>query len=86
MVGVRPEHIVHDPTGATLRGTTLIVEPTGAQTHVTFELADEPYVAVLDGETALRPGEPFAGTVSPEAIHLFDTESGNSITPRRTRV
>ena len=79
-IGIRPEHIVQGNDGTTIRGTTTIVEPTGAQAHMLFELAGQQLTAVVDGETTLEPGLPFIGAVNPDLIHVFSREGGQSLT------
>ena len=76
-IGVRPEHLTpgHDGGNAVV-GPAVQVEPTGAQTHVIFELAGQPLTAVVDGEFDISPGQMFAATISPAQIHIFDTQTG----------
>uniref|UniRef100_UPI00289B9259 ABC transporter ATP-binding protein n=2 Tax=Rhizobiaceae TaxID=82115 RepID=UPI00289B9259 len=50
-IGLRPEHIGSAIGGdISLTGRTVLVEPTGAQTHVVFELAGDQVTALVDGE------------------------------------
>jgi multiple sugar transport system ATP-binding protein len=76
-IGLRPEHIGSAIGGdVSLSGRTLLVEPTGAQTHVIFELAGDHVTAVVDGEQAVKVNTPFAATVHHERVHVFDRASG----------
>ena len=76
-IGLRPEHIGSAIGGdVSLSGRTLLVEPTGAQTHVIFELAGDHVTAVVDGEQPVKVNTPFAATVHHERVHVFDRASG----------
>ena len=75
-VGLRPEHLSLASGGSPLTGQTLLVEPTGAQTHVLFDLAGEQVTAVVDGEAPVRYGQPLNVSVSPEQVYVFDAASG----------
>ncbi|RAX41847.1 ABC transporter ATP-binding protein [Rhizobium tropici] len=75
-VGLRPEHLSLASGGSPLTGQTLLVEPTGAQTHVLFDLAGEQVTAVVDGEAPVRYGQPLNVSVSPEQVYVFDASSG----------
>jgi multiple sugar transport system ATP-binding protein len=75
-VGLRPEHLNPAGTGSPLTGKTLLVEPTGAQTHVLFELAGEQVTAVVDGELPVRYGAPLNVAVNADQVYVFDGSSG----------
>ena len=60
-------------------GVTLVVEPTGAQTHVVFSLAGEPATAVVDGAFPARYGTPFEAAIAADQVHVFDQQSGLSL-------
>lgn len=58
-IGLRPEHIGSTVGGdISLSGRTVLVEPTGAQTHVVFELAGDQVTAVVDGEQLVKVNTP----------------------------
>ncbi|MDO1584898.1 ABC transporter ATP-binding protein [Rhizobium oryzicola] len=79
-LGIRPEHFVAGDTGDTVvGGQTLVVEPTGAQTHVVFTLAGEPVTAVVDGAFPARHGMPFQAAVAAQQVHVFDRGTGLSL-------
>ncbi|MCZ7455900.1 sn-glycerol-3-phosphate ABC transporter ATP-binding protein UgpC [Rhizobium rhizogenes] len=76
-IGLRPEHIGSTIGGdISLSGRTVLVEPTGAQTHVVFELAGDQVTAVVDGEQPVKVNTSFAATVHHERVHVFDRASG----------
>ena len=75
-IGLRPEHLSLGSNGSPLTGQTLLVEPTGAQTHVLFDLAGDQVTAVVDGEAPVRYGQPLNVSISPEQVYVFDASSG----------
>jgi multiple sugar transport system ATP-binding protein len=79
VLGIRPEHMAERGKGAEVRSTVLLVEPTGAQTQLTFELCGKPIVAVTEGNYEGSPGDVFVGHVAPAHVHVFDRQSGQRI-------
>jgi multiple sugar transport system ATP-binding protein len=79
VLGIRPEHLSNGGSGADIGGSVAMVEPTGAQTHVTFDLAGRPAVALVDGSFEAMPGAPFTARISPDLIYLFDKQSGRRL-------
>ena len=76
-IGLRPEHLSPGRgRGTDLAGRTMLVEPTGAQSHVVFELAGRPITAIVDGEEPVRAGGRFAASIAPEQVHVFDAGTG----------
>jgi multiple sugar transport system ATP-binding protein len=78
-IGLRPEHLSPGQGGTALAGPTLLVEPTGAQTHVVFDLAGHPVVAIVDGDYPARYGARFEANIAAEQVHVFDRESGAAL-------
>ena len=76
VVGMRPEHFTLGTQGSTFSGLTTLVEPTGAQTHVTFDLAGNNAMAILDGGAAIEAGQTLSVSVDPGKVYVFDKESG----------
>ncbi|MDI7862641.1 sn-glycerol-3-phosphate ABC transporter ATP-binding protein UgpC [Rhizobiaceae bacterium n13] len=76
-LGIRPEHLLAGAPGDTVvNGQTLVVEPTGAQTHVVFSLAGEQVTAIVDGGFPVRHGALFEAAIAAEQVHVFDRRSG----------
>ena len=74
-LGIRPEDLVLG--GGPVRGKVTLVEPTGAQTLVTFAAADgAPRLAVVDAATDASIGQSIEASVAPEKVHVFDRENG----------
>jgi multiple sugar transport system ATP-binding protein len=61
----------------------LLVEPTGAQTHVTFAFQDSELTAVLDGAVSVTGGT-FNARVLPHQIHVFDQATGRRLSSANT--
>ena len=79
-IGIRPEHLVVGAATATFSAARLaLIEPTGAQTHLVFDLAGGPLTAVMPGAGRFRPGETIDLGVEPADIHLFDPATGKSL-------
>jgi multiple sugar transport system ATP-binding protein len=79
VLGLRPENLIPAGEGPALSGPTQLVEPTGAQTHVVFDLAGQHVTAIVDGATEIRVGDQFKVTIDPELTHVFDKASGKRV-------
>jgi multiple sugar transport system ATP-binding protein len=79
VLGIRPEHLAEAGQGTEVEGAVDLVEPTGAQTHVTFSLAGRQAVAVVDGNYDGSPGDGFRARVAPAFVHVFDRQSGHRV-------
>ncbi len=75
-IGLRPENLNPAGSGSPLSGRTLLVEPTGAQTHVLFEIAGQQMTAVVDGEFPVSYGAALNVNINPEQVYVFDRISG----------
>ena len=83
-VGIRPEHITLDGAeGTVVTGTVDVSEMMGSSIHlhVASECTDcIIIVPTLDlGERDLSAGTEVGFTFAPNAIHVFDTETGNNL-------
>jgi sn-glycerol 3-phosphate transport system ATP-binding protein len=83
-IGIRPEHIVPAPDatpGRPLHLTADLVEALGADTlvHGRIGNGDVVLLARLPGGVTTRIGDRLTLTVAPEAIHLFDPETGKAL-------
>lgn len=78
-IGMRPEHFAIDGSGAPLSGTTTLVEPTGAQTHVTFQMANTLATAVLEGGIDVEVGQKLTVSINPEKVYIFDGKTGQRV-------
>jgi multiple sugar transport system ATP-binding protein len=77
--GVRPEHLALAQRGEGLSGEVVVVEPTGADTHVVVRAAEHEIVAVFRERHAFQPGERI--TLRPDAAstHVFEASGGARI-------
>ena len=83
-VGIRPEHLTpapDAPAGRALHVTADLVEALGADTLVHGRLGgvDEAILARLPGGATTRAGDRLLLAVPPDALHLFDAETGKAI-------
>jgi multiple sugar transport system ATP-binding protein len=74
--GVRPEHLSLAADGTGLPAEVVVIEPTGADTHVVFRMAGAELVAVFRERHALRPGQRIHLKPDVQKTHLFDAASG----------
>ena len=78
-IGVRPENLMITDSGIT--ATTSVIEPTGPETHVVFRDNEGSEITLVSRERrTFTVGETLHLTVSPENMHIFDSEKGHSIT------
>jgi len=76
--GVRPEHLTLAERGG-LASEVAVVEPTGADTLVVARIAGRELSARFTDRHRLRPGERLALAPLPDAVHLFDAETGRRL-------
>jgi multiple sugar transport system ATP-binding protein len=88
-LGVRPESVIHatDPSAVpagrcAIDARVVVIEPLGAETLCTFEVAGQPLVARLGADVRLEPGTAASLAIDPAKAHWFDAESGVSLTQR----
>ena len=87
VLGIRPEDIeVGTESGGSHQYDVFVdvVEPRGDEntTHLTFDRSvDDPetFTATISGMRHVSAGEPAVATIPPEAIHLFDVETGAAL-------
>jgi multiple sugar transport system ATP-binding protein len=73
-LGVRPEDLGVGDTAAGLRGEITLVERLGGEALVHVRVgADQPVIAKLAGDTAVRIGDAIELGIDPSTCHLFDT-------------
>jgi multiple sugar transport system ATP-binding protein len=83
LVGLRPEEI--RPSGLSgralpvVQGTVEVIEPLGAETHVTVRAGNEVLTCRFPARTGLEVGGPITLELDIEQMKIFDRESGESI-------
>jgi len=75
IVGLRPEHIVIDPASP-FSVTPTLIENTGAECYVGFELNGKPVTARAPGRMDESRAEPIPVRFVTESLSFFDSESG----------
>ena len=83
VAGFRPEHLeigeADGPTG-TFRARADVVEYLGNEELLHVSAADQDIVAIVDSDNRVRPGDIVDLKIPLEKVHLFDPESGETIT------
>ena len=79
-IGIRPEHLRLTDEG--VAATVDLVEPTGAEEMIDFNIPGGRVTASLRDRNNLSEGQKVALTVAPEHVHVFDGASGERIAPR----
>ncbi|QKV19058.1 ABC transporter ATP-binding protein [Oricola thermophila] len=74
IMGIRPQDIVEDQENGTA-ATVLVVEPTGADTHVTVELAGNRLTCVLPAHFNKAVGDEIMLSAATPKAHFFDADS-----------
>jgi multiple sugar transport system ATP-binding protein len=83
VMGVRPEHLMMGAAGpaGTLQGTADVVEYLGNEELIHVNAAGQDIVAVIGSEHRVRPGDALTLQVPLDKVHLFDPDSGASLSP-----
>jgi multiple sugar transport system ATP-binding protein len=77
IIGLRPEHLAVTDQG--LDATVTLVEPTGSETHIVFDIGGEQVTAALRERIPAAPGSRLNLSPVLENMHLFDKASGKRI-------
>jgi multiple sugar transport system ATP-binding protein len=83
VAGFRPEHLEIGEAGAdrgSFRSRADVVEYLGNEELLHVSAADQDIVAIVDSDNRVRPGDIVDLFVPLDKLHLFDTESGETIT------
>jgi len=75
--GVRPEHLTLGEGG--FDAEVVVVEPTGSEMQIVARAAGQDITCTLRDRRRIEPGERIPLAVPPEALHLFDADSGRSL-------
>jgi multiple sugar transport system ATP-binding protein len=78
VLGIRPEDIFIDNEGGA-PARVIVVEPTGAETHLMVELGGHSLTCVLRERVGLQPNETIRLSFRRPAVHFFDPASTNRI-------
>lgn len=76
-LGVRPEHLSIASNG--WPATVSVIEPTGTETQINLRFGGQTLRVLLRGRTACAPGDVVHLAVDPDAIHVFDAQTGRRI-------
>ncbi|MEP7181196.1 MAG: sn-glycerol-3-phosphate ABC transporter ATP-binding protein UgpC [Betaproteobacteria bacterium] len=75
----RPAQLTLGAAGAGIPARILVIEPTGADTHVYCELCGTQICAVFGERLAFKPGETIWVQPKGEVVHVFDFATGKVI-------
>jgi multiple sugar transport system ATP-binding protein len=75
LFGTRPEHLIIDPEGQ-ITVCANVIEPTGADTFVSCELASTPMTIVFHERMDIKPGQTLTLRPDVSKCHLFDAATG----------
>ena len=77
---IRPEDITAtEGLGANLDATIRVVEPLGAHTLVTCNVAGSPFRAILDSDTRVAPGDRINLAPIPDRVRWFDKQTSLAV-------
>ena len=76
--GLRPDDVVIGG-GGSVPAEVLVVEPTGAETHITARLGEHEVTIVSKSRLDARPGETIDISLASDRSHLFDTGTGRRL-------
>ncbi|MBL8590613.1 MAG: sn-glycerol-3-phosphate ABC transporter ATP-binding protein UgpC [Methylobacteriaceae bacterium] len=80
-MGLRPEHIgLHAGGGPAVPGRVLLVEPLGAETLALVRIGDVEATGRFSPESGLRPGADIALGLQLDRAHVFDPDTGRTLT------
>jgi sn-glycerol 3-phosphate transport system ATP-binding protein/multiple sugar transport system ATP-binding protein len=80
VVGVRPHDVTPAREGATLDLRVEVVEAMGFEAYAHGKVGDVTFIARLEGAQSLpKPGDTLPLAVPPEALHLFDADTGAAL-------
>jgi multiple sugar transport system ATP-binding protein len=76
--GLRPDEVTIGGPGG-VPAEILVVEPTGAETHVTVRLGGHELVMVSRSRLDARPGDIIAVSLAADRAHIFDSATGSRL-------
>ena len=85
MAGFRPEHLELgdvDGQAATVDAVADVVEYLGNEELLHVTAADQDFVAIVDSQHKVQPGQKLTLKLPLDKLHLFDPETGASYTAR----
>jgi multiple sugar transport system ATP-binding protein len=87
VAGFRPEHLEvgeAGPTSVALRATADVVEYLGNEELIHVRAGGRDLVAIVSSEHRVRPGDVIDFRIPLDKLHLFDADSGSTLTSRET--
>jgi multiple sugar transport system ATP-binding protein len=81
--GVRPEHFALGHNSAGVPATVNVVEPTGREVHIYAALGEHEVCSISEDRALLPAGAKITLTPRLDRVHVFDAETGKSLTSTR---
>ena len=78
-VGIRPEHVVLEPTVDDAHGQVEVVETAGSETIVYVTAGEATVVARISPELVVDVGTPVRLAASPRNAYVFDADTGLTV-------
>jgi multiple sugar transport system ATP-binding protein len=75
--GIRPTDLQLASSG--IAATVVVVEPTGAETELLVQVADQQLVLVVHGRTGVQPDDTVYLQLDPAKVHVFDAADGSRL-------
>ena len=79
VLGVRPHDVLVVPEGGGLTTTVDVLEALGTESFAHCTVGGTPFVARLEAHQRPRAGDTLSLGVEPEAVHLFDPDTGRAL-------
>jgi ABC-type sugar transport system ATPase subunit len=82
VLGIRPEHLSESDQPGTIAAKVIVMEQLGADVHAICEVDGQPLTARLDPDTPARVGSTIRLAIEHQSVHLFDKQTGSSLSPQ----
>ncbi|MEL6600840.1 MAG: sn-glycerol-3-phosphate ABC transporter ATP-binding protein UgpC [Pseudomonadota bacterium] len=79
ILGLRPDDLRMSEGDGALAGTVSVVEPLGPDALIYVDVAGQEVIAKASGRTPPKVGETVQLTADPDALHLFDAQTGEAL-------
>ncbi|MFO1117843.1 MAG: sn-glycerol-3-phosphate ABC transporter ATP-binding protein UgpC [Beijerinckiaceae bacterium] len=77
VLGVRPEHLVSDGSGASV--DVVVVEPMGSETQIVAKSGGQEIICLFRDRVMPNPGDTIRVACNPKLVHLFDPDTGKTL-------
>jgi len=78
-LGIRPHHLIIDPSRSKLCAEIMVVEPTGVETYLFCSINEVEVCCQVSREKSMKVGETIHLSPSPDKILIFDEKTGERL-------